>query len=235
MNYIEKIEICNLDQVRDTYLNKLPVVRNLMKKKELNLDKPVTFFTGDNGAGKSTLIEAIAIAFGFNPEGGSKNFNFSTYNSHSILSKYITIKNGIVRPKDGFFLRAESFYNIASYIESLDQIKANEPLIKDFYGGKSLHDQSHGEGFLSIMLNRFIGNGIDRPPQGHRRGAEARLPAVVHGHRQPPAPGRQGRERAPGAYAPPDRRPARPAPAIDRSSGARPSASGCSPTTVSCA
>lgn len=160
MNYIEKIEICNLDQVRDTYLNKLPVVRNLIKKKELNLDKPVTFFTGDNGAGKSTLIEAIAIAFGFNPEGGSENFNFSTYNSHSILSKYITIKNGIVRPKDGFFLRAESFYNIASYIESLDQIKANEPLIKDFYGGKSLHDQSHGEGFLSIMLNRFIGNGI---------------------------------------------------------------------------
>ena len=58
MNYIEKIEICNLDQVRDTYLNKLPVVRNLIKKKELNFDKPVTFFTGDNGAGKSTLIEA---------------------------------------------------------------------------------------------------------------------------------------------------------------------------------
>ncbi len=158
MNYIEKIKICNLDQ--DTYLNKLPVVNNLINKKELNFDKPVTFFIGDNGAGKSTLIEAIAIAFGFNPEGGSKNFNFSTYNSHSILSKYITLKKGIVRPKDGFFLRAESFYNIASYIESLDQIKANEPLIKNCYGGKSLHNQSHGEGFLSIILNRFMGNGI---------------------------------------------------------------------------
>lgn len=158
MNYIEKIKICNLDQ--DTYLNKLPVVKNLINKKELNFDKPVTFFIGDNGAGKSTLIEAIAIAFGFNPEGGSKNFNFSTYNSHSILSKYITLKKGIVKPKDGFFLRAESFYNIASYIESLDQIKANEPLIKNCYGGKSLHNQSHGEGFLSIILNRFMGNGI---------------------------------------------------------------------------
>lgn len=160
MNYIEKIKICNLDKNKDTYLNELPVVKNLINKKELNFDKPVTFFTGDNGAGKSTLIEAIAIAFGFNPEGGSKNFNFSTYNSHSILSKYITIKKGIIKPKDGFFLRAESFYNIASYIEALDQIKANEPLIKEFYGGKSLHNQSHGEGFLSIILNRFRGNGI---------------------------------------------------------------------------
>ena len=143
MNYIEKIKICNLDKNQDTYLNELPVVKNLINKKELNFDKPVTFFTGDNGAGKSTLIEAIAIAFGFNPEGGSKNFNFSTYNSHSILSKYITIKKGIIKPKDVFFLRAESFYNIASYIEALDQIKANEPLIKEFYGGKSLHNQSH--------------------------------------------------------------------------------------------
>ena len=92
MNYIEKIKICNLDKNQDTYLNELPVVKNLINKKELNFDKPVTFFTGDNGAGKSTLIEAIAIAFGFNPEGGSKNFNFSTYNSHSILSKFLTIK-----------------------------------------------------------------------------------------------------------------------------------------------
>lgn len=128
----------------------------------------VTFIIGENGSGKSTLLEAIATAWGFNPEGGTKNFNFSTRSSHSGLYKYIRLGKGIKRAKDGFFLRAESFYNVASNMDSLDdeKYKISLPLIKDQYGGKSLHDQSHGESFFSLMVHRFGGNGfyiLDEP------------------------------------------------------------------------
>ncbi|MDD4716374.1 MAG: AAA family ATPase, partial [Oscillospiraceae bacterium] len=116
----------------------------------------VTFFVGENGTGKSTLLEAIAVACGFNAEGGTRNFNFATEETHSDLCRYLTVCKGVKRPKDGFFLRAESFYNVASEIDKLDQIS---PLI-DYYGGKSLHKQSHGESFMSLVLNRFGGNGI---------------------------------------------------------------------------
>ncbi len=102
-------------------------------------------------------VEAIAVAFGFNPEGGTQNFHFSTSETHSPLYRFLTLEKGIHRPKDGFFLRAESFYNVASEVDRLEEVDMG--LLRS-YGGKSLHSQSHGESFLSLSLNRFGGNGL---------------------------------------------------------------------------
>ncbi|MCL2815423.1 MAG: AAA family ATPase [Oscillospiraceae bacterium] len=135
----------------------LPAVKNLEK---LKLNNNITFFVGENGTGKSTLLEAIAVNYGFNPEGGSKNFIFSTMSTHSELHKHITLAKGVYRPKDGYFLRAESFYNVATEIEKLDSVPSFSPSIKQSYGGKSLHEQSHGESFWSLIINRFSGNGL---------------------------------------------------------------------------
>lgn len=135
----------------------LPSINTLT---ELDFHPNVTFFVGENGMGKSTLLEAIAVSFGFNPEGGSLNFNFSTYDSHSILDEYITLIKGVARPKDGFFLRAETFYNLATTIEELDHAPGTSPRIIDGFGGTSLHEQSHGESFWATFIHRFRGNGI---------------------------------------------------------------------------
>ncbi len=136
---------------KTSYLYQIPAVKFLTNGKILNLSKNISFFVGENGTGKSTLIEAIATAFGFNPEGGTRNFNFSTNNSHSDLWKSITLGKLNV-PKDGFFLRAESFYNVASYIDEVG--------VTHNYGTTSLHQQSHGESFLAVVQNRFSGNGL---------------------------------------------------------------------------
>lgn len=123
----------------------LPLIRNL---KKLTFNKPVTFFVGENGAGKSTLLEAIAIELGFNPEGGSKNFRFSTRDSHSDLDHYIRPIRGVSLPKDGYFLRRDNFYNLLTEIESL------------FPESSPYHNQSHGEGFISLLSSRLRGNGL---------------------------------------------------------------------------
>ena len=143
----------------DSYLNRLPVVRHLADRGRLSFSRDVTFLVGENGTGKSTLLEAIAAAYGFNPEGGTVNFSFSTNNTPSELWRHLTlVKRG--RPKDGFFLRAESLYNVATHIEELDKQPACSPPITDSYGGTSLHKQSHGESFLSIVQHRFGGDGL---------------------------------------------------------------------------
>ena len=150
MNYLTGIKLNEMPD-SSSYLASLPMVKYLFSVKQLSFTKPVTFFVGENGTGKSTLLEAIAIAMGFNPEGGSRDFSFSTNDSHSTLYKSITtIKT--LPPKDGFFLRAESFYNTASYLDK------NSSLLR--YGGKSFHEQSHGESFLNLVQNRFEGNGL---------------------------------------------------------------------------
>ena len=113
---------------------------------------------GPTSSGKSTLLEAIAIALGLNPEGGSKNFNFATKETHSELGKLLEIARGSRREEDGFFLRAESFYNLATEVEEL--ASSGFTNFYDSYGGKSLHDQSHGESFRSLILNRFRPRGI---------------------------------------------------------------------------
>ncbi|HEY0681510.1 MAG TPA: AAA family ATPase [Steroidobacter sp.] len=135
----------------------LPAVRNLQT---LPLHPAVTFIVGENGSGKSTLLEAIAVAWGFNPEGGTKNFNFQTRASHSPLHKCLTLVKGIQRPRDGFFLRAESFFNLATDIERMDAEPAPAPPIINSYGGRSLHEQSHGESFFALMMKRFSGNAL---------------------------------------------------------------------------
>jgi predicted ATPase len=133
----------------ETYPFSLPAVKELGT---LKLHPKVTFIVGENGSGKSTLLEAIATAWGFNPEGGTKNFNFGTRQSHSELHEALTLVKGIKRAKEGFFLRAESFFNVATEIENLG--------VGDSYGGRSLHEQSHGEAFFALMTNRFGGNGL---------------------------------------------------------------------------
>jgi len=147
------------DLPEGSYLNSLPAVKHLEDKKELRFSEAVTFFVGENGTGKSTLLEAIAVAFGFNAEGGTRNFCFSTNETHSPLFKNLTLlKRGFA--EDGFFLRAESLYNVATNIEELDRIAAASPAISASYGGTSLHHQSHGESFLAIVQNRFGGKGL---------------------------------------------------------------------------
>ena len=128
----------------------LPVVRAL--ERGLPLHPKVTYLVGENGSGKSTLLEAIAVAAGINPEGGSSNFAFSTRDSHSGLSEAIRLVRGARRPRTDFFLRAESLFTAATY---LDALRADDANALSAYGGASLHEQSHGESFLAVMLNRF--------------------------------------------------------------------------------
>lgn len=149
----------------DAYPFALPALRDL---DELDLHPHVTFLVGENGSGKSTLAEAIAVAAGFNAEGGSRNFNFTTRDSTSVLHRHLRLVRSPTRPTTGYFLRAESFFNVASRVEELG------PEIARAYGDRSLHEQSHGESFLSLVLNRFGPNGLyvmDEPeaamsPQG---------------------------------------------------------------------
>ncbi|MGQ5262531.1 AAA family ATPase [Micromonospora sp. ZYX-F-536] len=130
----------------------LPVVAGLRAGGRLELDAAVTFLTGDNGTGKSTLIEAIAVAAGFNPEGGSTNFRFSTRATESSLGERLRLVRGVRKPRTGFFLRAESFYNVATEIDRLG--------VADGYGGTSLHERSHGESFLDLATHRFKPRGL---------------------------------------------------------------------------
>jgi predicted ATPase len=120
----------------------------------LALHPKVTFLVGENGSGKSTLLEAIAGAAGLNPEGGTSNFAFSTRDSHSELWQSIRLVRGTRRPRMDYFLRAESMFTAASYIDELG------PQALDSYGGRSLHEQSHGESFLAVLLNRFGPDGF---------------------------------------------------------------------------
>lgn len=137
-----------LDGSQDKYPFSIPALSRL---ESLEFDPKVTCFVGDNGSGKSTLIEAIAIAAGFNPEGGSIHFCFSTHSSHSELYRSIRLIRGYRRPKTGFFLRAESFFNVATQVEELG--------LKE-YGWDSMHSKSHGESFISLATERFKGNGL---------------------------------------------------------------------------
>ena len=132
---------------RGSYLRDIEAISGL---DHLEFHKPITFFVGENGSGKSTLLEAIAVAYGFNPEGGTKNYSFSTYDSHSELCDSIRLSKGIHKPGWGYFLRAESFYNVATAEEEYSR-----------YGGtpQHFHEKSHGESFLAMAqsnLNQMV-------------------------------------------------------------------------------
>lgn len=135
----------------------LPAVRGLTK---LPFHPKVTFLVGENGCGKSTLLEAVAGSFGLNHEGGSRNFNFSTRASHSPLDEFIRLARTPAQPGDSYFLRAESFFNVATEIERLDKEPLGGPPIITSYGGTSFHEQSHGESFFALFKNRFRDHGL---------------------------------------------------------------------------
>lgn len=155
--YIKNLKLEYSKIPKDDYIFNLNVVQNI---RSLDFKKPVTFFVGENGLGKSTLIEAIATKWGFNAEGGSIHFNFHTKRTESNLNKYIKLIKGPYRPRDGYFIRSESLYNVATNMDALDSIECNAPPISEAYGGLSLHNQSHGESFLSVFYKRFKGNGL---------------------------------------------------------------------------
>jgi Predicted ATPase len=180
--YLRSVELCRGSIASfSQYPFSLPAVNNLFS---LEMHPRVTFIVGENGSGKSTILEAIAAAYGFNPEGGTKSFNFQTANTHSDLYKYLKLVKGIKKPKDGFFLRAESFYNVATNIEELDKEDQGWlPKIIDSYGGRSLHEQSHGESFLSLLVNRFTGSGfyiLDEPEAALSPSRQLALLSRIH-------------------------------------------------------
>lgn len=145
--YIQRIWI-DWDQVEDgSYLHGIAALRGI---DSLRFQSNVTFFVGENGTGKSTLLEAIAVAYGFNPEGGTRNYRSSTYDDVSELSAVIRIAKGCRRPRSNYFFRAESFFNVASKAEDYRDTTPKEIYYKR-YGGKGLHEQSHGESFLAYF------------------------------------------------------------------------------------
>ena len=141
--YIERV-ILRADRARDeaAFPFTIPAVRHL---DGLELGA-VTCFVGENGSGKSTILEALAVAAGFNAEGGSANMRFATRTSDVTLADHLRLSRRR-RPRTGFFLRAESFFNVATQIEELG--------VGDSYGERSLHEQSHGESFLALANHRF--------------------------------------------------------------------------------
>jgi predicted ATPase len=149
--YLTDVEL-RLDRIADP--NQFPFCLPSILGLETNLSfhPKVTFFVGENGAGKSTLIEAIAVSYGLNPEGGSRNFTHSTRASHTNLDLALQVAKAPRTPADSYFLRAESFFTLATEIERLD--------VNHAYGGRSLHEQSHGESFFALFKHRFRDQGL---------------------------------------------------------------------------
>ena len=133
----------------DQYPFNIPAVRGIG---EIDFHPNVTFFVGENGSGKSTVLEALAIALGFGSEGGTLNVHVQTTESVSPLHEALRLARGVPKPRDGYFLRAETFFNIATYMDEAGYL--------DGYGGKSLHRQSHGEAFMAVLLHKLRGDGI---------------------------------------------------------------------------
>jgi predicted ATPase len=134
---------------RNVYPFNIPSVREIGN---INFHPNVTFLVGENGSGKSTVLEAVAVALGFGSEGGTRNVQFRTADSISQLHDVLRLARGTPKPTDGYFFRAESFFNVATYMDDVGYLEG--------YGGKSLHARSHGESFMAVLLDKFKGNGI---------------------------------------------------------------------------
>lgn len=132
----------------DSYIKKIEAFKHLEK---LDFNKAITYFVGENGTGKSTLLEALAISQRFNPEGGTKNYVFATHDTHSELCEAIRVSKGYRKEKWGYFLRAESFYNVATQEEKYSDSK---------HASAKYHEKSHGESFLSLMQNNLQAEGL---------------------------------------------------------------------------
>ncbi|OLL76777.1 SMC protein-like protein [Pseudonocardia sp. Ae168_Ps1] len=145
------------DAPADGYPFDLPAVRWLREHGALPLYPGVTFLVGENGSGKSTLVEALAVAIGLNPEGGSRSFRFATRGSESDLGAHLRVARRPGRERTSFFLRAESYYNVATEVERLD--RAGGPPLLPAYGGSG-HERSHGESFVALLNHRFGPRGL---------------------------------------------------------------------------
>jgi predicted ATPase len=172
----------------DKFPYSLPALRSLDR---LPFHPKVTFFVGENGTGKSTLLEALAVSVGLNPEGGSRNFRFATRASHSELAECLRVAKTVSLARDSYFLRAESFYNVATAIEQLDKDAPRSyfvpPPLLESYGGRSLHEQSHGESFFALFKNRLRGCGLylmDEPEAALSPKRQLEFLAVMHGYCQ---------------------------------------------------
>lgn len=151
--FLKKITLLKREQSDDTYPFSIPSIQSMT---ELELTNRVTFFVGENGSGKSTLLEGIADMCDFNTAGGSRHNTYEVHAAESALGNHLRL-SWTPKVTNGFFLRAESFYQFASHIDEMAQGKGGS---YRQYGGKSLHHQSHGESFLSLFLNRFQGRAI---------------------------------------------------------------------------
>ena len=134
---------------KDSYLRRIDPIAGIQR---VDFERAVTCFVGENGTGKSTLLEAMAVNYGFNPEGGTVNYSFSTFDSHSELCNNIQLFKGPIKARWGYFLRAESFYNVATAEDMYSRGPGGHPLF--------LHRKSHGEDFLTIVQHNFRGGGI---------------------------------------------------------------------------
>ena len=162
----------------------LAAVRNL---DTLAFHPKVTFFVGENGTGKSTLLEALAVSVRLNPEGGSRNFNFATRRSHSPLDECLRVAKSLSSPRDCYFLRAETFYNVASEIERLDADPEGQLMVPEklgpAYGDIPLHEQSHGESFFALFKHRFHPPGLyllDEPESALSPSRQLEFLALLH-------------------------------------------------------
>jgi predicted ATPase len=161
----------DVDITFDGYPFGVPAVRAL---EDIEFHPNVTFFVGENGSGKSTVLEAIAVALGFGPEGGTRNVRFRTVESVSPLHEALRVSRGFQQPRDGYFLRAESFFNVASYMDDVGYVEG--------YGG-SLHTRSHGEAFMAVLLNKLQGNGLyllDEPEAALSPSRQLAALAAIH-------------------------------------------------------
>lgn len=183
---LDKVKVTFTDTINfNQYPFCLPIIKSL---KNIHFSKQVTFFVGENGSGKSTIFEAIAHCAGFGPEGGNKNITFKTsqqetYFGSELLAQQMTL-SWRAKPKTGYFFRAESFFNIANYIDYIAR-EGGEGPEKAYapYGGKSLHEQSHGESFLSFFNGRLGSAGFyifDEPEAALSPQRQLSLMTIIH-------------------------------------------------------
>lgn len=169
--YLKEISL-KRDDIEDFEVYPLSIP-SIARLKNISFHPDVTFIVGENGSGKSTLIEAIALSQGLGPEGGTINMQFETHKNTSDLYKYLRVVKGFRRPYDTYFLRAESFYNVATY---LDETGGNP---------YSLHAFSHGESFLKIITERLRGNGLyifDEPEAALSPNRQMSALVAIHEH-----------------------------------------------------
>lgn len=168
--YIQRLYIDH-HLIQDDYINNIPCIKNL---NNFTFDNNITIFCGENGSGKSTLLEAIALAFGFPAEGGTLNYRFSTYDSHSNLYHALHLVKGYEKCKHAYFLRAESFYNVATI--EMEYVDALHP-------SKRYHEKSHGESFLAVLQDHLNENGLyilDEPEAALSLQNQLALLSMIH-------------------------------------------------------